>query len=126
MLTGDTVGARNDVETALRVGGPTFEGERALMLARIVALSRDTAAMNAYRPIVRSYASNTFEGDPSGSVLVVLPALLEYGERETVLRILESWNPRGPALSFWLRWPTFDVLRDDSRFMRVREDSRPK
>jgi hypothetical protein len=77
-------------------------------------------------PAVLSFADSAGRTSPSGLLPYVLPALLAYGERERALIILEAWKPRGPALWFWLRWPSLDPLRQEPRFMRIVEESRPK
>jgi hypothetical protein len=50
--------------------------------------------------------------------------LLALGEGERALDLLEL-APRGPWLMWILRLPEFDVLRDNPRFHRIVEESRP-
>ena len=51
-------------------------------------------------------------------------AFLAVGEREQGLALLERVQPRGASLSYWLRAPGFDAVRDEPRFRRVVEGRR--
>ena len=131
MLIGDTAGARRDADMVVSLGGPGVEGGRDLILAWIAAQAKDSVKMKSFRPLVLSFVDSIriqrpdLSLSPEGFVAAILPAFLAYGEREQALRILESWSTKGPSLWFWLRWPSCDPLRNDPRFIRVVEESRP-
>jgi hypothetical protein len=51
--------------------------------------------------------------------------LASVGERDRALTLLERVRPRSEMLWFVLRWPEFDPLRDDPRFQRLVEETKP-
>lgn len=52
--------------------------------------------------------------------------LMAVGERDAALAVLERARPRGLGLWAWLRAPWLDPIRNEPRFQRLLEESRPE
>lgn len=114
--------ARNDAETALRLGdgiggsamltlAEVHAGDTLAARARVEALLRGMA--HPERPSVR-------EGEYIGA------ALISVGRVEQALALLQRVRPVGVLLWDSLRLPEFDAVRSDPRFQRLVEQSRPR
>jgi tetratricopeptide (TPR) repeat protein len=125
VLSGDREGARNDVETAVRLGpDDQLWGAFEPPLVQAEAQAGDTVAARArldrlLAEIADPNRLTVNEGWLLGTALVTL------GEHERALDLLERVRPRGGMLWFRLRWPAFDALRAHPRFQRLVEESRP-
>lgn len=119
---GAVADARNDAETALRlgdrIGGSAMltlaevrAGDTLAARARVDALLRGMA--HADRPSVR-------EGEYIGA------ALISVGRVEEALTLLQRVRPVGALLWDSLRLPEFDPVRADARFQRLVEEARPR
>lgn len=120
LLTGDTGRARSEIDL-LRAGG--WSGTAKAFAARLVIRSGDPRAVDSVRNIVRAGADGeppTLRNEDADDLITLLiPVLLDLGERERALRLLEAVQPRGRTLWLWLRWPECDPLRDEPRFQRL-------
>jgi hypothetical protein len=125
VLSGDREGARNDVETAVRLGpDDQLWGAFEPPLVQAEAQAGDTVAARArldrlLAEIADPNRLTVNEGWLLGTALVAL------GEHERALELLERVRPRGGMFWFRLRWSAFDALRAHPRFQRLVEESRP-
>jgi tetratricopeptide (TPR) repeat protein len=115
----DAVGARADAESAIRLSRAPWASAT---MAVVELRAGDTlAARRRVEPLVdhllASHQATEFDA------WLGIP-LLALGEGERALDLLEL-APRGPWLMWILRLPEFDVLRDNPRFHRIVEESRP-
>ncbi|HEU5260407.1 MAG TPA: hypothetical protein VFU41_03170 [Gemmatimonadales bacterium] len=122
LLLGETIRARADAETAIRLGAGRV-GQAAL--AAVEAYEGDTLAAGARIDSVMAGAGNppvlgAIEGHWLSSAFVAAR------RRERAIDVLEEVKPRGWFLSYFLRLPVFDALRSHPRFQRLVEESRPR
>jgi len=120
LAVGDTGGARADAGVAANLPSGSHLPEQTLLVmldarAGHVGLARQrigrmTPGFDLNRP------------GPLPGVLLTW-AFLAVGEREQALALLERVQPRGASLSYWLRAPGFDSVRDQPRFRRIVEES---
>jgi len=119
---GDGAGARADAHAAVRIGG-------AQRLAELVAIQVDARTGDSV--VARSRLDSLLVAfAPADSIPVrdgyeIALALLATGQRQRALDVLERTRPRGPWLWTYLLFPGFDRVRQDQRFQRVFEESRP-
>jgi hypothetical protein len=119
MLDGDTAGALEDARVASRLtpGMPTTVG------VWVVARSDTARAAAMLREILATtdpaYQRTTLYGGGFAA------ALLALGRREEAIGVLERIPFRDYAMYAELQYPEFDPLRDDPRFQRIFEQSRP-
>lgn len=129
LMSGDTVGARRDAEIARQMR-PLSDSDPwpQLFAATVLGGSGDTAAIRFYRSWLVALLDTADITQWQAAYLVndFVPALLATGERERALRLLEAIEPRNPALGFALRWPSCDDLRNEPRFIRLLEETRPR
>ena len=114
-LTGDTAVARAE---ALWLNEPSL----ALLDYRagdsLRARRRVTAAL---APLLGAPGPLTVDDAAQGTF-----ALMATGQPGAALDLLERAQPRGIALWAWLRMPWLDPIRNEPRFQRLLEESRPQ
>ena len=123
LRSGDRAGARTDAEAARRTS-PPGEAQYGLgPMALVTAAEGDT--LEARRLMAAAVAPfSRREFGPLNAWLIV-PGLVAAGQREQALDWLERATPRGALLWWAMQSPEVDGLRDDPRFRRVIEESRP-
>ncbi len=120
---GDRAGARADAEAAQRTS-PPGEAQYGLVAMALVAASEgDTAGARRVMADVIALLSQRPVGPLSAWQIVA--GLLAAGQRAQALDWLERARPRGALLWWAMQYPEVDALRDDPRFRRVMEESRP-
>jgi hypothetical protein len=120
---GDRSGARADAESARRTSPPGEAQYGLVPMALVAASEGDTAGARRVMADVVALLSQRSVGPLS--VWHIVPGLLAAGQREQALDWLERARPRGALLWWAMQYPEVDALRDDPRFKRVMEESRP-
>jgi adenylate cyclase len=127
--SGDLTGALNDAATALRVALPNEVFRSSAELAEME--SRNGQAERARQRLEEAFlATGWRDGIPDTMVTVrnvYDPALaaVALGMPDVAIGILERATPRGPWLWSYLIWTGFDPLRNNPRFIRIFEESKP-
>ena len=121
---GERAEARADGETAVRLrAGYRLPGEAVLVLTDLA--TGDTAAarvrLGGLERDIRG-----LERPAVSDAAWVGRALVALGESTRALSLLERAGPRGARLWFYLESPEFDAVRQDPRFRRLIEESRPE
>jgi TolB-like protein/Tfp pilus assembly protein PilF len=119
----DLAGARADADAAMRFSPMGEEYYGLAPLAAVAAFGGDTAA-------ARRFMERALEpiGDHTPGLLVgqmIGLGLLSTGERRQALDVLERTAAHGCILWYSLQLPAFDPLRNEPRFQRVIDESRP-
>ena len=86
-------------------------GDSASTRGRLTRLERDVATRN---------------GGTSQDALWLAMIETALGQPAAALDRLESMPDKSAEFSFWLMLPEFDPLRDDPRFQRLFEETRPR
>jgi serine/threonine-protein kinase len=120
---GDTAGARQDAETAVRLSPADYtmmaEAVRAEVSARTGEPQADRLLRDLLRRLPEPAAPSPLDASFVGSALVAA------GRHEQALALLERVRPQGAALWFFLRFPGFGPLRGNPRFEALLAASRP-
>jgi TolB-like protein len=125
-LAGAALGDTGVMHAAARLmmDRPSFR-QNGLFLDTYATLfaARDSVLMRQLLELPLPPESPTSTGNAMlGSYGAMLLAAI--GERERAVTVLESLRPRGIRLHDLLRYPFFDALRDDPRFIRVWNETR--
>jgi Tfp pilus assembly protein PilF len=118
---GETEEARDDAETAMRLGAGDELPVAVLALAEVRA--GDTLAARAR--LERALRDIPHLERPGPTEALFAAALVALGDRERALDFLERVQPRGAQFVFELRTPEFDEIRNHPRFQRLMEESKP-
>lgn len=125
----DLAGALQDATTAVRVALPYERPRAAALLAEMESRGGDHT--HAGQRLQEVFAELGWpHGVPPSAISVrdacdPAQAALALGERDVALAILEHAQPRSPWLWSYLIMPGFDSLRDDPRFIKIFEESKP-
>ena len=121
LLTGNLEGARVSLDLATRLSPPDYGPKE--ILATFEAREGDTTGARARMDSMVTKFSD--RAHPSvGEGIRAAMGYAQLGDQVRALRVLESVEPRGVFLSWWLRHPGFDPLRAHPRFQRLVEQSR--
>jgi DNA-binding SARP family transcriptional activator/TolB-like protein len=119
----DAAGARSDAETALRIDDSYSIPARSVLARALYALGDTVAAREELKATTASLADPVRPTQTEARFLSA--ALLALGERPAALELLEHARPRGAWLWFYLQAPDFHGIRNDQRFRRIIEETRP-
>ena len=120
----DVPGARRDAEAARHVSeGDVMPGEATLALVEIREGDSTQARRRAVKLLRLALADSTIT-PPEAFWLATMLATL--GASSGALDVLEVARPAGAALWLELRAPELDPLREDPRFTRLVEATRPR
>ena len=119
LLEGDTAGALADAQTAARLTPSVPVPFLVVVLARSDT-ARAAAALRDMLATTDSAFQRTATYGPGFAA-----ALLALGRRDDAIAVLERITFRDYQLYGELQNPEFDPLRDDPRFQRIFEQSRP-
>jgi TolB-like protein/Tfp pilus assembly protein PilF len=118
---GEPAEARDDAETAMRLGAGDELPVAVLALAE--ARAGDTLAARAR--LERALRDIPHLERPGPTKALFAAALVALGDRERALDFLERVQPRGAQLVFELWTPEFDEIRSNPRFQRLIDESKP-
>jgi len=125
LALGDTAGAVQDADAAVRIGSASTRIRLMATKAYFDAVTGDVAgARSRLETVIASLAA---PGQPV-SVRVgweIASALVACGDSDRAIGILERVRPRGAWLWSYLVFPDFDPLRSDPRFRRIYAEARP-
>ena len=127
--SGDLRGALNDAATALRLAVPNERFRLSAELAEMEARNGETE--RARQRLQAAFLTAGWRDGIPDSIVTVRnvydPALaaVALGMPDLAVAILEHAEPRGPWLWSYMIWPGFDALRDDPRFARLFDASKP-
>ena len=120
---GDRSGALADAEMALRMSPPGEEYYGLAPLAAVAAADGDsTKARRLMAQALAPFAKRPFGPIPASAVIF---GLVAAGQKPFALDWLERVTPRGAMLWWAMQFSEMDALRDDPRFKRVMDESRP-
>ena len=119
LLQGDTAGALADARTAARL----MPSVPVPFLVVVLAASDTARAAVALRDMMATTDSAYLRTGTYGPAYAA--ALLALGRRDDALALIERFTFRDYQIYGELQNPEFDPLRDDPRFQRVFEQSRP-
>ncbi len=122
---GEVSAARTDAETAVRLRPADYPWDTEGVLAALEAQAGDSAAARARAERLASQFADPAHPDFNEGFLAG-GAFAVAGERERALTVLESVRPRGIWLGWALRDRSFDAIRDQPRFQRLVEETRPR
>ncbi|HKB49441.1 MAG TPA: tetratricopeptide repeat protein, partial [Ktedonobacterales bacterium] len=118
----DTAGARADAAVASQLPSGSHVSDQTLAVLLEAHEHQVPAARNRVARILRAVdlrRPSPFEGS------LVAGALVAIGDSQRALDVLERVQPRGAALWFWLRFPQFDAVRSQRRFLHVLAEAQP-
>jgi hypothetical protein len=118
--------ARRVADALMRFGAAGAAPIAALAILTVLdARTGDTTAARQHLANLLRAAGTTDRPAPAQGFLVGWP-LVAVGDTEQALNFLERVQPRGAALSFYLRFPEFDPVRSHPRFQRLVAESLPR
>ena len=121
---GDLEGARNDGATSARFSaGVDVPGVTVLALTDL-ARSDEMSARARLGRLERDVAVR--DGGTSQDALWVAMIETALGDHHAALDRLGAVLDTSAEFSFWLLLPEFDALREDPRFQRLFEETRPR
>ena len=120
----DIDGAQDDGETSARFSaGVDVPGLTVLALTDIARDDEGEARRRLAR-LEREIAAR--DGGTSQDALWLAMIETALGDHSAALDRLEGVPNKSAEFSFWLMLPEFDALRDDPRFLRLFEETRPR
>jgi len=119
----DLAGARADAEAATRFSPMGEEYYGLAPLAAVTAFEGDTAAARRLMERALEPIADRTPGLLVGQMIGL--GLLSTGERRQALDVLERTAAHGVILWYSLQLPAFDPLRNEPRFQRLNDESRP-
>ena len=123
LRSGDRAGARRDAEAAMRFASPTEQYNGLAARAAVAAADGDTALGRS----LMAQAVQPFASRPLGPLAaqMILYGFVSTGQRQEALDLLERVTPRGVLLWWTLQYPEVDPIRQEPRFKKVIEESKP-
>ena len=121
---GDTDGAQADGEKSARFSAGIDVPGLTILALTDVARGEDDSATTRLARLEREIAAR--DGGTSQDALWLAMIETALGEHGAALDRLEAVPNKSAEFSFWLMLPEFDTLREDPRFQRLFEDTRPR
>ncbi|MGH7546980.1 MAG: hypothetical protein ACREMM_02240 [Gemmatimonadales bacterium] len=120
---GEPAEARRDAETAARLGRDDLVTGGAILALTAARVGDTVEARSRLEPVLAQLRQTARLG-ARPAVFAGL-ALVAIGDGERALGLLQRAQPQGGRLWFELRAPELDPVREDPRFQRLVEESRP-
>ena len=124
LAMGDQAGARADADMAVHLRPADYPIPSEAMAAALQALAGDTAGGRARLERAFRQLPDTAHSDYTEAQWLAL-GFLRIGDRDRALSVLENVRPQGLTVSFIVRDPGFDPIRDTPRFRALVERTRP-
>jgi TolB-like protein/Tfp pilus assembly protein PilF len=123
LRAGDRAGARANAEAAARTSPPGEEYYGLASRAAVAAADGDTVqARRLMTEAVAPFSARPLGGIPAQPIVL---GFLAAGQRDLALTWLERATPRGSLLWWAMQVPETAPLREDRRYKKVMEESKP-
>jgi hypothetical protein len=126
---GDHQGALRDLHTAVNLSTESERGRAVAILSHVEARAGDRQnAERHFREALAALESSTKGAAASYNVrdaYEIAMAAVSLRHTDIALDVLERTQPRGPWLWSYLVFEAFDPIRDNPRFRKIIDESRP-
>jgi tetratricopeptide (TPR) repeat protein len=124
LAMGDQAGARADADMAVHLRPADYAIPSEAMAAALQVMAGDTAGGRTRLERAFRQLPDTAHSDYTEAQWLAL-GFLRIGDRDRALSVLENVRPQGLTVSFIVRDPGFDPIRDTPRFRALVERTRP-
>jgi TolB-like protein len=124
LAMGDRTGATADADMAVHLRPADYAIPSEAMAAALQVMAGDTAGGRTRLERAFRQLPDTAHSDYTEAQWLAL-GFLRTGDRDRALSVLENVRPQGLTVSFIVRDPGFDPIRDTPRFRALVERTRP-